>query len=225
MSSDPFADVPDKFPDEMAEDMLPRWDADDERRQRDTMAPPQVPCECGCIECGRTFMSDLMWFQRVLNDPEGFAGFWMCPTPNCGGAGFTFDIFPTDPGHPANAGWTFCDDDEEAWAEAFEHENPPEREYDPAEPGYKLLDELFGDADDDLEGEEWKLGLQPGERPEQLCEPSPEQLAAWDEYEARYDQPDERPREVDGSNFRRPTESDRRPPGSEGGLEEDDIPF
>ena len=37
----------------------------------------------------------------------------MCPTPNCGGAGFTFDIFPTDPTHPANEGWHSSDDDDE----------------------------------------------------------------------------------------------------------------
>ena len=85
----------------------------------------------------------------------------MCPTPNCGGAGFTFDIFPTAPDHPANAGWTYCDDDEEAWAEAFETRTRPSTTR--PEPGYKMLDELFGDLDDDLEGEEWKLGLQPGE--------------------------------------------------------------
>ncbi len=49
-------------------------------------------------------MSDEIWFQRVIGDKNGFEGFWLCPTPNCGGVG-TLDIFPTDPNHPANAGW------------------------------------------------------------------------------------------------------------------------
>jgi hypothetical protein len=90
-----------------------RWDRDDPRRKDDSFAPPTDPCECHCLHCGRTFSSDGIWFQRVINDPQGFKGFWMCPTPNCSGAGFTFDIFPTDPDHPANEGWHYDDDDEE----------------------------------------------------------------------------------------------------------------
>src|SRR5215470_13282471 len=78
----------------------------------DPMAPPEIPCQCYCLHCGRVFMSDQMWFQRVVGDKHGFDGFWMCPTPNCSGAGFTFDIFPTDPTHPANAGWVDDDYDE-----------------------------------------------------------------------------------------------------------------
>src|SRR3954468_18706422 len=78
----------------------------------DPMGPPKDPCECWCMHCRRTFMSTEMWFQRVIGDRRGFKGFWMCPTPNCGGAGFTFDIFPTDPDHPANDGWYDDSDDE-----------------------------------------------------------------------------------------------------------------
>src|SRR6185436_8147845 len=93
----------------------------------DPMAPPAEPCECYCLHCGRTFMSDRMWFQRVINAKDGFPGFWMCPTPNCDGAGFCFDIFPTDPDHPANEGWHCADDgdDDDEFAEYDE--------YDPAE--------------------------------------------------------------------------------------------
>src|SRR4051812_32124183 len=86
-------------------------DKDDERRQGDPMAPPREPGEGWGLPCGRTFMSDQIWFQKVVGDPQGFDGFWMCPTPNCSGAGFTFDIFPTDRAHPANAGWQDDDDD------------------------------------------------------------------------------------------------------------------
>src|SRR5206468_3477256 len=95
------------------EDPADRWDADDPRRQNDQMAPPAEPCECYCLHCGRTFMSDGIWFQRVINAKDGFPGFWMCPTPNCSGAGFGFDIFPTDPDHSANEGWSDDDGDDE----------------------------------------------------------------------------------------------------------------
>src|SRR5688500_9952988 len=142
----------------------------------DPMGPPAEPCECWCMHCHRTFMSDGIWFQRVVGDPDGFAGFWMCPTPNCGGAGFTFDIFPTDPDHPANEGWVDDDDDDtgeddEAFfdEDADEHLHASEAAdaaWDPEETKWKELDEALGDGpDDDLEGEEWKHGLQPGERP------------------------------------------------------------
>src|SRR3954471_5022996 len=78
----------------------------------DPMGPPKEPCECWCMHCRRTFMSSEIWFQRVIGDPRGFKGFWMCPTSNCSGAGFTFDIFPTDPDHPANEGWSDDDSDD-----------------------------------------------------------------------------------------------------------------
>lgn len=175
----------------------------------DCFAPPEEPCECYCLHCGRTFMSDRMWFQAVINSRDGFRGFWMCPTPNCGGAGFTFDIFPTDPDHPANDGW--YDDDEEDDAE----ESGEEAEaWDPAEPEYAALDDDFGDPEDDIiEGDEWKLGLAPGERP-----PEPEwaQRARkeWEEEQKKYDAPDERPRVLDWSN------REDRP-----SFKDDDIPF
>src|SRR4051794_7390901 len=118
----------------------------------DCFAPPDEPCECYCLHCGRVFMSDLMWFQRVVGARDGFHGFWMCPTPNCGGAGFTFDIFPTDPEHPANESWDYSDDgEEEADDESDELEWQDEwaddggagaepKEWDPAETEYAKLD-------------------------------------------------------------------------------------
>ena len=102
---------PDVDPDPQRDESAPQWDADDPRRQEDCFAPPKDPCECECLHCGRRFMSDQVWFQQVIGDPAGFKGFWMCPTPNCDGAGFTFDIFPTDPNHPASEGWEYNDDD------------------------------------------------------------------------------------------------------------------
>jgi hypothetical protein len=190
----------------------PAWDANDPRRQKDQFSPPMEPCECYCLHCNRVFMSDEIWFQRVIGDKNGFEGFWMCPTPNCGGAGFTFDIFPTDPNHPANAEWHSFDDDE--CDEEFEDPEmanleQDEPEWDPEERLYKSMDA----ADSDIEGEEWKFGLSPGDRLPQAGN-SPE--AAWEEDERRYDEPDQRPRELDWSN-----RNDR-----EGGsFNEDDIPF
>jgi hypothetical protein len=160
-------------------------------------------------------MSDQMWFQRVKGSRDGFDGFWMCPTPNCSGAGFTFDIFPTDPEHPANEGWHSFDDDEgadPAWDEDFDEE-AGEGEWDPNEPGYKLMEQMDGDDDDDLEGEEWKYGLAPGEVPETALPPT---MGSYDssEEEARYNAPDERPRELDWTDRKDP------PP-----MNTDDIPF
>ena len=183
------------------------------------------------MHCRRTFMSSEMWFQRVIGDPQGFKGFWMCPTPNCGGAGFTFDIFPTDPNHPANEGWHdedddeegefYDDDDEDDDADAeWEGDDGAAATWDPEESKWKELDEELGDdPDDDLEGEEWKHGLQPGERP---SEPdwAAEARREQEEQERKYDEPDERPRELDWSD--RP---DRPRPANGGEITEDDIPF
>jgi hypothetical protein len=161
-----------------------------------------------------------MWFQRVINARDGFPGFWMCPTPNCDGAGFCFDIFPTDPDHPANEGWHYDDDDDE-YDEAFfdpdEDRTEESAEWDPDEPKYKQLDEELGDQDDDLEGEEWKYGLEPGERP-----PTPEwsdkARREWEEEQRKYDGPDERPRVLDWSD-----REDLTPRGEQ--FNDDDIPF
>jgi hypothetical protein len=192
------------------------------------------------MHCRRTFMSTAIWFQRVVGDPRGFKGFWMCPTPNCDGAGFTFDIFPTDPDHPANDGWRsdededeeYDDDDDDVDEDEFvdgelgdvtadvstaQDRHAREEPYDPDVTKWKQLDELSADDDaDDLEGEEWKLGLQPGERP-----PEPdwmEQARREREAEEReYDEPDRRPREIDWS--------DREDREAGPGWSDDEIPF
>ncbi len=188
----------------------------------DPMAPPREPCECWCLHCQRTFMSSEMWFQRVINARDGFPGFWMCPTPNCDGAGFTIDIFPTDPDHPANDGWHQCeeddedfeDDDDGEWEDGLD--DLPVDEWDPAEAKYRELDEEFEEyGDDDLEGEEWKYGLSPGERPTEP-ERAEDARQRWEEEQKRYDEPDERPRVLDWK--------DREPPPG-GDFSEDDIPF
>jgi hypothetical protein len=194
-------------------------DPRDERTTDDCFSPPKIPCECYCLHCQRTFMSSAIWFQRVRNaQPGKFDGFWMCPTPNCDGKGFTFDIFPTDPDHPANEGWHYDDEDEdEAWEddEAWDRtEASPstaaEAEYDPDETKWKRLDaELGEDDEDDLEGEEWKYGLSPGESlPREDWQSAGRRQR--EEEERRYNMPDERPREIEWE---------------EPQFDDDDIPF
>lgn len=188
-----------------------RWDANDPRRQRDCFAPPAQACECFCLHCHRTFMSDQIWLQRVIGGRDGFDGSWMCPTPNCGGAGFTFDIFPTDPTHPANAGWDDgedeFDDEDESLAtfdesdEWNEDDDPTATDvdapdYDPAEPKYAQMDSDLLDSGD-LEGEEWKHGREPTAA--FTAPDASDGSCNIDEIEdeRRYDMPDERPRELD----------------------------
>ena len=223
---DPIDDIPFDEGDPNHDDPSSRWDADDERRRKDCFAPPRDPVECYCLHCQRTFMSDKIWLQRVIGDRDGMDGFWMCPNNNCSGAGFTFDIFPTDPDHPANAGW--FDDDEGEYDpeedEALDELDPDDvgggdeatAEYDPHESKYKQLDEEMGDADDDItEGDEWKLGLAPGEQVPPQMYWSENSRKEWEAAQADYDAPDRRPRELDWTR-----REDER-----GGIKEDDIPF
>jgi len=183
----------------------------------DMMSPPKVPCECYCLHCNRTFMSDGIWFQKVINARDGFRGFWMCPTPNCDGAGFTFDIFPTDPAHPANGGWHYFEDDDEEELEFDEEGNviepAGEKDYDPDESKYKSLDEEMGPAEEDIiEGDEWKLaGMDAAERPPE-SEDQRRAREEWEEEQKRYDEPDERPRVLDWKD-------------KEDQVRDEDIPF
>jgi hypothetical protein len=180
----------------------------------DCYSPPKEPCECYCLHCGRVFSSEGIWFQRIIGNKSGLDGFWMCPTPNCGGAGFTFDIFPTDPSHPANANWHYDDDEEDDSEvddddETWDEENADrfaQKDWDPDEAEYAQM------SDDDYDGEEWKLGLQPGERPPR-AEWADEARRQWEEEQRKYDGPDERPRELDWTD---------RPDTS---FDADDIPF
>jgi len=83
----------------------------------DCFRPPSIPTEVCCLHCQKTYESYLIeWRESVL--PDGRArGFWCCPMPGCDGAGFGFDIYPTDPDYIDPDGrdlgeWVY--DDEEA---------------------------------------------------------------------------------------------------------------
>jgi hypothetical protein len=77
------------------------------------------------------------------------------------------------------------------------------------------LDEEAELEEEDLAGEEWKQGLQPGEAP---AEPAwqEESQQQWEDEQKQYDEPDLRPRELDWSN---------RPEPPTTTMGEDDIPF
>ena len=65
--------------------------------ETDPFHPPAIPTLVGCLHCGEEYDSYLIEW-RVKPDINGKPhGFWCCPTPNCGGAGFGCDIFPCDP--------------------------------------------------------------------------------------------------------------------------------
>lgn len=199
------------------EDFDPIDEGDDVPRidPADCFSPPVEVCECYCLHCGRTFMSDGMWLQAFRRPPRhGARGFWMCPTPNCDGRGFTFDIFPTDPNHPCNTCWSdqeddgLFDDDLSIDEEPDDWEPPELDEYDPDEPQYRAMEGGLGF--DEMEGEEWKLGLSPGDYPLDFMPESVERPLP--RYDPRYDEPDRRPREIDY------TEPEHR-------YNEDDLPF
>ena len=183
----------------------------------DPFRPPVEPCLCYCLHCQRQIMSDQMWFQTETRNGKVVDGTWMCPTPNCDGVGFQFDIYPVDPNHPANEGWSDVDEedfeDDEFEDDDGGNETPPAEaeSYDPAEPEY---DEF--ETEDDLEGEEWKHGLQPGERPPE-SESTAEARRQFEEEQKRYDMPDERPRSIE-----RTGDDDS---SSSKGIDYGDIPF
>jgi len=90
----------------------------------DCFRPPDVPIEVHCIHCGREYDSYLIWWDEEIVDGKR-DGFWRCPTPGCGGAGFGFDIWPTDPDYvDPRTGEKMCcsfdEDDDEAYDEGDE---------------------------------------------------------------------------------------------------------
>lgn len=67
------------------------------------MGPPSTPAEVECIHCGKRYSSVLIWWEPV-SESKPDRGFWRCPTPDCDGAGFLFDIWPTDPNYRDDEG-------------------------------------------------------------------------------------------------------------------------
>ena len=77
----------------------------------DPFRPPEIPTEVSCLHCGSEYDSSLMEWRVQTNVDGKSHGFWCCPTPDCSGMGFGFDILPTDPAYrDQRGGWV---DDEE----------------------------------------------------------------------------------------------------------------
>ena len=61
----------------------------------DIFRPPVAPTKVFCHHCKKEFESYLIqWKEETVNGEKD--GSWACPTPDCDGKGFGFDIFPTD---------------------------------------------------------------------------------------------------------------------------------
>jgi hypothetical protein len=65
----------------------------------DCFHPPSIPTEVYCLHCQCTYESYLIEWRESVGGDGAMRGFWRCPTPGCGGAGFGFDIHPVDPGY------------------------------------------------------------------------------------------------------------------------------
>lgn len=120
-ASDAGEDLPFDLPgfeDEMGDGGYDPLDPD-----ADCFKPPAIPTEVHCLHCNREYESYLIeWRVKRCHDGT-LHGFWCCPTPGCGGAGFGFDLLPTDPEYVGEDGepfWSFDEDedDEEQWEDA-----------------------------------------------------------------------------------------------------------
>ncbi|MBK8267590.1 MAG: hypothetical protein IPK83_04510 [Planctomycetes bacterium] len=85
--------------------------AADNSPDNDPFGPPAKAIEVRCIHCGETYESYLIRWEERETD-RGVRGFWVCPVQGCDGAGFGFDILPTDPNYrDKNGGWVYFDDE------------------------------------------------------------------------------------------------------------------
>lgn len=82
----------------------------------DPFRPPTIPTEVRCLKCGREYESYLMYWEEKLVAGE-MQKLWCCPHDDCDGAGFGFDVFPTDPEYVNEEGEQMCIWDEEEQAE------------------------------------------------------------------------------------------------------------
>ena len=80
----------------------------------DPMRPPSTSVEVHCIHCGNEYESYLIAWREYAGKDGEIHGFWCCPMPGCDGAGFCFDIFPTDPDYVSETtGEKICYEDHE----------------------------------------------------------------------------------------------------------------
>jgi hypothetical protein len=77
----------------------------------DPFHPPAIPTLVGCLHCGEEFDSYLIEWRVERDADDKPRGYWCCPTPNCDGRGFGFDIFPCDPEYRDENGELMWSDD------------------------------------------------------------------------------------------------------------------
>jgi len=90
----------------------------------DAFPPPEIPIEVFCLHCHESYDSYLIEF-RLGAGPDGIEGAWCCPTPECDGVGFCFDIWPTDPDWRDENGEKVCsftddEDEDEDFGEEYD---------------------------------------------------------------------------------------------------------
>src|SRR5688500_1760211 len=81
----------------------------------DPFHPPSIPTQVECLHCGEVYDSYLIQWRANsdASDRENMPGYWCCPTPDCDGIGFGFDIWPTDPDYVSEDGSMMSFDDED----------------------------------------------------------------------------------------------------------------
>jgi len=129
----------------------------------DPFRPPEIPTEVGCLHCQQVYESYLIERRERTCADGNVRGFWCCPTPGCDGAGFGFDILPTDPDYQDERGGWIRDDDSEEDDDEFDEPGGFKDEFDQPgefkEDGHYLgnlpdVDSKSGDEESDSSGDE-----------------------------------------------------------------------
>ena len=149
--------------------------------ESDCFKPPAIPTEVHCLHCHEEYDSYLIHWVEETDSKGRKRGFWRCPTPGCGGAGFGFDIFPTDPewvGEDGEPLWCsdegeddeedileyiYCDDAPrfiDPWSQPTSDAEFFEDEEDPA-PVFDLDDEMDDPFDLDDDDDDFDSGPDP----------------------------------------------------------------
>jgi len=123
------------------------FDPDFLNSSSDQFHPPENSVEVSCLHCGQTYQSsEIVWAMRTCRDGL-IHGFWVCPIEGCDGAGFGFDILPTDPNYrDEHGGWMMFDDDDELDDEDLEFEGEWNPDDDSA-PEFPVYDPDDSDSD------------------------------------------------------------------------------
>lgn len=111
---------------------------------RDIFRPPAIPIEVSCLHCGQVYDSYTIEWREDAG-PPGDAGAWCCPTPGCGGLGFLFDIWPTDPEWRDEDGNLVCGLDESVEEFLDDQADDSSISFTPSDDGFSDPDEYLPD--------------------------------------------------------------------------------